>query len=498
MIDENSHIKKLEQSSTAASDTDFSLDDTIMTEEETNGSLSWISSFSNRFPFLPHGLLGRSLLIIVTPLILVQIVTTYVFFDRHWGTLSRRLSDGLIGDVRALASLMEQYPDQRDYFQHATAGIMHLHMWFEPKKQLPNKQSTYSDTYLGNLLGSRMESQLPYKFALTLNILDRDAILDVQLKDGVMHVIAPRERLFSSALYLFLLWMIGTSLVLFAVATLFMRNQVRAVRRLANAANRLGKGQDDVPNFKPEGATEVRQAAAAFIRMRARIRRQVSERTTMLAGVSHDLRTPLTRMRLQLALLGKGLETEGLIADITDMELMIDGYLSFARGERSETSKPTDLALLLKDLTRAIRHSDPRSISNPDTDIISKQSEPELHTSIQKLPILSLRAHAMQRCITNLMTNAQRYARHKIILNAASVKDHVEILIDDDGPGIPKEKHHFVFRPFSRLDESRNSETGGVGLGLTIARDVARSHGGDISLSESPLGGLRVCVRLPV
>jgi two-component system osmolarity sensor histidine kinase EnvZ len=307
---------------------------------------------------------------------------------------------------------------------------------------------------------------------------ERDIGVQVQLADGVLEATVPRQRLFSSTTYIFILWMVGSSLVLFAVATVFMRNQVRPIRRLAIAADRFGKGRD-VPDFRLEGAIEVRQAAAAFLEMRDRIRRQLQQRTDMLSGVSHDLRTPLTRMKLQLAMLGSSPEVDDLKTDVTEMETMIEGYLAFARGEGGETPVPTEINELLGDVVAAARREGTRVELDVDGAI--------------NLPV---RPQAFRRSIGNLIANAGRYGK-RVWVSAARLDDAVEILIDDDGPGIPPEQREEVFRPFFRLEASRNLETGGVGLGLTIARDVLRGHGGELTLDDSPRGGLRACVRLP-
>lgn len=442
---------------------------------------------------LPRGLFGRSMLIIVTPLILVQIVTTYVFFERHWSTLSRRLADGLIGDVQVLTDLSIDFPGRRSYFYGKVAAAMQLEARFEPDARLPVAAPDDSDSFLGSILGPPMARRLRRPFRLSLSMLARDAFIDVQLDDGILHIVAPRERLFNTAMYLFLFWMVGTSLVLFTIAMMFMRNQVRAVRRLAAAADSLGKGRD-VLDFRPEGATEVRQAAAAFVSMRERIRRHVNQRTTMLAGVSHDLRTPLTRMKLSLEMLGNGPDIDGLKADVDEMEQMIDGYLAFARGEGAETATPTDMAVLLQDLAEDMRRGE-----------TGGQQRISLDMMLGALPVMPVRPQAVRRCLANLLSNAHRHAAGRVTLRAAVDAETaatagvvVEILIDDDGPGIPADRRTAVFEPFYRLDPSRNPETGGVGLGLTIARDVVRTHGGEITLEESPLGGLRVRLRLPL
>jgi two-component system osmolarity sensor histidine kinase EnvZ len=272
--------------------------------------------------------------------------------------------------------------------------------------------------------------------------------------------------------------MVGTSLLLFGIATIFMRNQVRAVRRLAAAVDSFGKGRD-VPYFKPQGAAEVRQAAAAFGRMQDRIKSQVGQRTEMLAGVSHDLRTPLTRMKLELAM-AKGEGVAELKEDVADMERMIEGYLAFARGEGSEKTSVTDLVALLEDVVGKLRRDG---------------GQIDLHCA--EALSLPLRPMAISRCLTNLIGNAVRYAAH-VSVRADRHDDVIDVIVDDDGPGIPPDRRDDAFKAFVRLEGSRNPKTGGVGLGLTIARDVARIHGGDVLLEDSPLGGLRVRLQLPL
>ncbi len=268
-------------------------------------------------------------------------------------------------------------------------------------------------------------------------------------------------------------------MILFGVATIFMCNQVKPIRRLAAAADELGKGRD-APNLKPEGAREIRQASAAFIAMRDRIQRQITQRTDMLAGVSHDLRTPLTRMKLQLEMVKDSSDTAALKDDVAEMEHMVEGYLAFARGEGFETPKPTNIVHILGDVVVSAKR---------------RGTEVDFHTEGQF--VVRIRQNAFKRCINNLLDNADRHAIH-VSIRTGKRGDAIEITVDDDGPGIPKHLRDEAFKPFFRLDESRNPETGGVGLGLTIARDIIRGHGGDIILSGSPSGGLRARLTLPI
>ena len=290
--------------------------------------------------------------------------------------------------------------------------------------------------------------------------------------------------MFSTTVYVFVLWMLGTSLVVAAISIFFLRNQIQPIRLLAAAAEAFGKGRSEV-NFKPRGATEIRQAASAFIDMRERIARHIDQQTEMLAGVSHDLRTPLTRFKLQLTMLREGSvdrneEISHLESDIADMEKMIDEYLAFARGQGGEDPILTDLSLVLAEIIQ----NSPQNEGN--IELISKR--------VSRIP---LRPNAIKRCLTNLIDNALRYGT-RVRIHVTEVDKDIEILIEDNGPGIPMESREEVFKPFFRLNDARDPNTAGAGLGLAIARDVARGHGGDISVKDSSIGGLCVVVRLPL
>lgn len=437
--------------------------------------MNWIKRY------LPRTLLGRSLFIIVSPLVLLQLIAAFIFYERHWDTVTRRLADTLAGDVALVVGFLEDYPGEanRGWIFHMAETRMGIRARLEPEGMLPPEPAGTPPDDLDRMLVPLLQARTDHPFAIDTSEVDRDIQIKVQLPEGLLVATTTRKRLFSPTTYIFILWMVGSSLVLVAIATIFMRNQVRPIRRLAAAANSFGKGRD-VPNFRPAGAAEVRQAAQAFIEMRARIKRQIEQRTEMLAGVSHDLRTPLTRMKLQLAMLGAGAGIDELRADVAEMEKMIEGYLAFARGEGTGTPEPADLASVLEQVVGSVR-KDGASI--------------DLHT--EEHLVVPVRLDAFRRCLVNLISNAVRHGRH-VQVRAGRRADAVEILVDDDGPGIPAEQREAVFRPFFRIDPSRNVATGGVGLGLTIARDVVRGHGGDLVLDDSPLGGLRARVKLPV
>ena len=429
---------------------------------------------------LPKSLLGRSLLIIVTPLVLLQIISAFVFFETHWDKITRRLSAGVAGDIAAVIEIMRRdpSPEGRNWATRLAASTMGFSIKFRDQAVLDSVTTSIRGDMENNLLHA-LQDHVRKPVWIDAASLERHVIIEVQLSDGVLEVVTQRKRLFSSTTYVFVLWMVGTSLFLFAVATIFMRNQVKPIRRLAIAADNFGKGRE-VTDFKPEGATEVRQAAQAFLVMKERLQRQIGQRTDMLAGVSHDLRTPLTRMKLQLALLEGADGVAELRGDIDEMEYLLEEYLAFARGEGTEKQAETDLNNLLRDAANQARR---------------KGEAVDLHTEEQIF--LPIRPNAFRRCITNLIENGLKYGDH-VAIRAGRRAEFIEVIIDDDGPGIPEDKREDVFRPFVRLEASRNPGTGGVGLGLSIARDVVRGHGGDIVLGESPMGGLRATVRLPV
>ncbi len=434
---------------------------------------------------LPRTLLGRALLIILSPLVLLQVISTWVFYDRHYDNTTRRLSQALAGEIATVIQLMVRDPGSVERLQifRMAQRSMSLNLKLEEGARLADISTSESlnpfTSVLDRKLTTAMEEYVARPFLIDTRAARKQVKIQVQLADGVLHILVTRDRLFSSTTYIFIMWMVGSSIVLFGVAVVFMRNQVKPIRRLAQAAEGFGKGRD-VTNFKPEGATEVRQAAAAFLQMRSRIKRQIEQRTEFLAGVSHDLRTPLTRMKLQLAMLTQSAEAENLQADVSEMESMVEGYLAFARGEGTEQAVPTEISTLLGEIVGRMR---------------DHKTAIDLH--IEEDIRVPLRRETLRRCLTNLIGNAQRYANQVTV--SAGRRDHtVEILIDDDGPGIPPDKREQVFRPFYRLDESRNPETGGVGLGLTIARDVVRNHGGELTLEDAPGGGLRARIWLPV
>jgi len=428
---------------------------------------------------LPHTLYGRSLMIIVTPLILLQLISAWIFYDNHWDKITWRLASTIAGDVQNIVYQMRKNPNEIEEVFLQASMAMELKFILREGEILPN-DFIQQDGLVDRLLGQAIADRLHRPFQIDSSSFEDEVVINIQLKEAVLTILVPRKRLFSSTTYVFILWMIGSSLILFAVASIFMRNQIRPIRKLANAVDSFGKGRETEKDFKPEGATEVRQAAMAFNLMSQRIRRQIRQRTDMLSGVSHDLRTPLTRMKLQLALLGKGDDIEELSANVSEMEKMIDGYLTFARGEGGEVTIETNLTDMVNDVAAKW-----------------KSGGINIDCHVEGNIITWLKPNAFRRCLNNLVANANLYADN-IWVSAGKRGDAIEIVIDDNGPGIPEESREEVFRPFFRLDRSRNPATGGTGLGLSISRDVARVHGGDIILENSPHEGLRARIRLPL
>lgn len=431
--------------------------------------------------FLPRTLFGRWLIMLLAPVILLQVIATYIFYNNHWDKVTRRLALGLAGEISSLIELRDTFPEhwQNGIFAGVAFRNMQIEVGFRPNEKLPPigqaiRPFSILDAKLTQALGEKI--RLPYQIDTERD--DRVIKVLVQLPDGLMEVSTNEERLFSNTTYVFIIWMVSASIVLLFIAILFLRNQVRPIRRLAAAAEAFGRGQE-VPFFHPSGAAEIRQASAAFLEMKERITRQIAERTEMLAGVSHDLRTPLTRMKLQLALLGQKPEIADLQRDISEMEKMISGYLAFARGEDGELARPTDIADLLQEIVEDTARRG-RTIT----------------CDLPKSMIVPVKPMAIKRCLTNIVENALRYGKN--VSMALEAEDQaVTIMIDDDGPGIPPQRRDEVFLPFRRLDASRNPGTGGVGLGLSIARDIVSGHGGTIELDTSPRGGLRVMITLP-
>jgi len=429
---------------------------------------------------LPKRLYSRALLILIIPMVLLQCVIAYFFMERHWQSVTFRLSQALVQDVAAMIDLYRGLPNGggADALVRIASNRLGLDVDFLPAQPLPPALPKPFLELLDRSLSSEIRKQIALPFWIDTVGRSNFVEIRIQLDTAVLRVIARRSAAYASNSYIFILWMVGTSSVLIVIAMAFLRNQIRPVLRLAAAAENLGKGR--FLEYRPNGAQEVRRAGYAFLEMRRRIERAVEQRTTMLNGVSHDLRTILTRFKLSLELLDDGPDSEAMHRDIDEMGRMLEAYLAFARGDGGEASVMTDMGALLEELK-----SDAERQGHTTTIEVSGETS------------VIVRPDAFKRCLFNLISNAQRYGK-RIELLARRDDRFITIHVDDDGPGIPEDMRDDVFRPFYRLDAARNQDQGGTGLGLAIARDIARSHGGDIQLGQSPLGGLRASVRIPV
>ena len=430
---------------------------------------------------LPTSLWGRSLLIIVLPVLVMQMAVTWVFFDAHWQTVTARLSEGLAGDIAWAVQSYEDDPTQAnlDKLADRAERSMSLSIVLQEGRTLPTETRRGAIGVVDRVLDRALDARLdrPYWFDTTRY----PAYVDIQVQEpqGVLRIIAPRERAVATQAHIFVLWLAVATVLLMGVAILFIRNQVRAIERLADAAEAFGRGET-VPRFKPHGAREVRAAAVAFMAMRDRIQRYIDQRTALLASVSHDLRTPLTRLRLELALAPAFKRQAAMRGDLDEMEHMIDEYLDFARGEAGEPPKPVSISDLLQ-------------VAGED----ARRAGAVVDVSVPEGMTASVRPLAFKRAVVNLAGNAASHGEHVCLSARPLASGGLEVVVEDDGPGIPEAMYDEAFRPFSRLDESRNQNRKGVGLGLAIARDVARAHGGDVTLDRSELGGLKATVRVP-
>jgi two-component system osmolarity sensor histidine kinase EnvZ len=434
---------------------------------------------------MPKGLYARALIIIIAPIVLLQCVVAFTFMERHWQAVTRRLVEATVRDVAALNDLYDDYKNDDEYGQLIELARDRLKLGFQvlPAGDLPRDLQRPFFSILDRTLTREINLQIKHPY--WVDTVGNSDLVEIRIKRdrNVLRFVARRSQTYASNSHIFLIWMVGTSIVLLCVAILFLRNQIRPILRLAEAADAFGKGRPTPVNFTPRGAREVRQAAQAFVEMRDRIKQHVDQRTTMLAGISHDLRTILTRFKLQVALLGDTPETRAMNADVDEMWHMLEEYLAFTRGDGGEEAKPTNLRELLEEIYE-------------EAQFFGVPIELKLRRRRKDL-VLPLKRQAFKRAITNLISNAARYG-NQIVIRAATEKGFVRVEVDDDGPGIPAAERENVFRPFYRIDHARNQATGGSGLGLAIARDIAIAHGGNIILGESSMGGLRAVITVPL
>ena len=427
--------------------------------------------------YIPKSLLNRVILIIILPVIIMQIAVTYFFFNAHWARVTANLSDSVAANIAVTLHLYAQEPTQQNT-QNLDALLrpdMQLSVVLREGDDLPSTNRNAFFSALDKTLRRALTQTLDQPFWFDTTRYPNHIDIRVKVDAGVLRFIAVRERVFAPTGFVFIFWLLTATILSTLISIFFVRRQASPIMQLAAAADAFGKGQD-ISGFKPSGASEVRLAGHSFLKMRSRIKRHLEQRTMMLAGVSHDLRTPLTRLKLQLAMLDQSDDLRAAQRDITEMEAMLSGYLDFARGTGDEKPQMTDLAALVRSV-----------IAQFDNVMLDLQLEPQLE----------LRPAMIKRAISNLVSNALKYGKTvevQVQANAYNIFIHV----DDDGPGIPKDKRGQVFKAFQRLDAARNQNIEGVGLGLSIARDIAQLHGGKIDLGKSDKGGLRASLLLPI
>ncbi|MCA8870112.1 MAG: HAMP domain-containing protein [Rhodobacteraceae bacterium] len=429
---------------------------------------------------LPKGLYGRAALIMIVPVITIQLVVSLVFIQRHFDGVTRQLTANVALELDYLLDRLNRANDPTGVIRDVATPLGYL---VSPVAVMPTADALAFDDLTGANVIAVLHAQLSEMVRVDLKSLDRRVVLYATANGNPYRIEFDRSRVSASNPHQLLVLMIVTSLVMTLISFMFLRNQVRPIRRLAKAADAFGKGRRIA--YHISGATEVRQAGHAFVRMRDRIERQIEQRTLMLSGVSHDLRTPLTRLKLGLSLAGRSDETEAMMQDVDEMQAMLEEFLAFARGDNLEETALSDPWSLAAQVAGNVGRTDGK---------VSLGDRPPSATPI----LVTMRPNAVRRALDNLVANALRYGKH-CRLTVRCDTASVSFIVEDDGPGIPESQRENAIRPFVRLDTARNQNRGsGVGLGLAIASDVASSHGGALMLGESEdLGGLKATLRLP-
>ena len=425
---------------------------------------------------IPSTLIGRSIIIIFVPIIIIVLLTSFVFYQTSWSIISKRLTESVSADINVLVKLINS--DLTDNAINIANQDFKMKINIIRDKQLLSSKFSLNSGILSNRLNQSL-SNLKKKFDYDLSNLEEGVLIYIQIDNDILEINVDKDRLYSESAFVFLLWMIFASIILFFMSYFLMSRQLRPLKRLAIIAETFGRGLD-APDIKTAGAYEIRQTANAFNQMRTRIKRFLKQRTEMLAGVSHDLRTPLTRMKLQISLMKDEKAKSELEVDVNEMTSMLDSYVSFVKTESPEPIETIIINELIGDIVKTVEKN--------GVELTIKEKN-TIQTSGRQIQL--------KRAFNNIIDNSQRYAKKIEIILYTNEKDCV-IEFNDDGEGIPRDKYEDVFKPFFTLDPSRNKLKGESGLGLTITRDIIRSHGGDVKLSDSNLGGLQLKVLLPL
>ena len=438
----------------------------------------------NTRKFFPKTFFGRSLVIILIPVLLLQLVLIYFFYERHWDDVGRRLALALGGQISYIIKTLEEKNfspnDVKAQFEKAESNFLISSNWY-PNVDLKNFRQKEVNSLLDKTLEKSLAERIKHPYSFDTKLIKNKVIIYVAVNNGVLKFSVARKNLYSSTIEVFIIWMLLTAIFLLTLALYFMKQQIKPLRNIILAAEEFGKGNNNY-DLKPRGAYELRQLSRVFIKMRARINNQITNRTLMLAGISHDLRTPLTRMNLQIALLNDKHAIKNLSDDVSDMREMIDNYLAFARGEKEEKTKNINIYRLIKKLC--------------EKDIIGYSKV--IKNKVNKNLYIDIKPLAIKRALLNIISNAISYSKNIVEISSVQNSNYLNLYIEDDGKGIPKNKREEVFKAFYRVDESRQSESANTGLGLTIAKDIIQNHGGRILLNGSDLGGLKVELSLPI
>ena len=421
---------------------------------------------------LPKGLYSRSLLIIIVPVVVLQGILTFVFLDRHWQLVTRKLSSAVASEIATFVDVAPSLGLNR--VVELSKKFYDAEVNYIPNQKLINNIPKPINL-VENTLSKELSKIMTDNFWVDAHTYEKRVIVQIEKEGGIYEFTIPRRNVYATNSHIFLVWMVISSLLLVSVAVIFMRQQIKPIEKLSKAAQQFGLGKK-MENFKPSGATEVRRAAEAYLKMQERIERFIEQRTLMLAGVSHDLRTPLTRLKLQLEMLSDDKTNIELLSDVNEMQKMLENYLDFAEDVTREKAIKTDLKQMIKEIINS------ESIENKVIEFNVKNDKPIF---------FECRAIAMKRCITNLLNNACSYG-DDIRVALEKKKDVIDISIEDNGPGIDKTDYDKAIKPFIRLDSSRNQNIPGSGLGLSISQDITSNHGGKLIMSKSNLGGLKV------
>ena len=426
---------------------------------------------------LPKRLFYRSLLIVAAPIILLQIIITIVFFDSLWIKANKGMTRSLVSEVKTLFEIYESDKANKEEILDIYNKNFDFVVRVKENEIFPSEIPERWYSPMDRSLRRELKSAFPNSYWFDTTSYKETVYLKIKYKNGFLQIFFPKDKIAPSSARIFALWITFPGLLLIFIAIVFLKNQTRPIINLAKAAEKFGKGEF-IKEFRPSGAREIRQAAYEFDKMRKRITIHLNQRSEMLSGISHDLRTPLTRLKLQLALLKQQDLAKKMGDDIDEMEKMLNEYLEFSRHQKNEETESVKINDIIEE-------------------VVKKYESKKINTSVNENLKINIRPNSIKRCLSNLIDNGLSYGG-MVSISSNKIENNLSITVDDDGPGIEKKEYQNVMKPFYRIDKSRGQNKSGVGLGLSIANDIIRSHGGSISLDKSPLNGLRVMISLPL